>query len=301
MDNALFYKPSGRFSPAAPFLMLAAGVPAGLLLGALYGVVDYYSPIIYLNAVLLAAVGWVLGGVVLVISRRAHVRNAWLAGACGLVAGAAALYAAWVAWIFVLFGRGPDSLVFSPKPLFDVANVLAVDGVWSLGSSGGAVKGLFLKAIWTVEALVLVGFATLWPMLTLGMMPYSEKTHQWADQEEELPPLSAIAAADRKGFRAALLNGEFEVLAGLQPAGEAGDSFTVCTGRTTDPPGDEVFLTLETVDLRVNKEGQTQKIRTGLASNMIVDPEAWGVIRGIAESKSAAAEPVAETDDSAKE
>lgn len=291
MDDRLFYKPSGRFSPAAPFLMLAAGIPAGLLMGAIYGALDFYSPIIYLNAVALAAIGWVLGVIVLKIARAAHLRNALLAAACGAVAGLAALYAGWVAWIFVLGGRTSDVLLLDPRDLVQAGQQISQVGAWSLGSSGTPVTGVMLKSIWAVEALVLVGFATVWPALQLSRMPYSEKTNQWADQTEELPPLAAIAAADRKAFKASLRGGEFEALGRLKPAQEGGDAFTICTGRMTDPPGDEVFLTLETVDISVNKKGETQVTKTCLARNMIVDPAAWGVIRGIAESDAAGTGP----------
>ena len=284
MDDTLFYKPSGRFSPAAPFLMLAAGIPAGLLLGAIYGVVDFYSPIIYLNVILLGAVGWILGEVVLKIARRAHVRNAWLAGSCGLVAGVSALYAAWVAWIFVLGDRTSDSLFFNPAQLLELANYLAVDGVWSLGSSGGAVNGIFLKAIWCVEALALVGFATVFPALNLARTPYSEATGQWADNATELPPLAAVEAGERKAFRKKLQQGEFETLGQLKPLRGEATSFTVATGRTTSPPGDEVFLTLETVDVVTPKKGDPQIRKTCLARNMIVDAAAWMVMAEIAGS-----------------
>jgi len=290
MDTPLFYKPSGRFSPASPLLMLTAGIPAGLLMGAVYGALDFYSPIIYLNALALAAIGWVLGVMVLKIARAVHLRNATLAGVCGALAGLAALYAAWVAWIYLLFGRAPDMLLFSPQKLWLTSRVVAEQGAWTLGS-GGPVKGVMLNGVWAVEALILVGFATVWPALQLSRMPYSEKTHQWADQTEELPPLAAIAAEDRKAFKASLRGGEFEALGRLKPAREGGDAFTVCTGRTTDPPGDEVFLTLEAVDISVNKKGESQVSKTCLARNMIVDPAAWGVIRGIAESDAAGTGP----------
>lgn len=282
MNHPLFYKASGRFSPAALVLMLGMGSTAGLLLGGLYGALGFYSPVIYLNAVVVGMVSLGLGRGVVQMARGVHLRHPLLAGACGAVTGLAAWYASWVAWIFVLGGQTREVLLLDPRELIHAAQQVARAGAWSLGGNGEPVTGGLLKGVWAVEALVLIGFAAVWTALDVARRPYSEKAQRWADQVHELPRLVAVEPAKRRAFKEALRGGRFGALGVLKPAREAVGSFTTCVGRTTSPPGDEVFLTLDAVDLGVNAKGQTTVQRERLVRNLAVDQAAWAVLSGFA-------------------
>ncbi|MEO0514770.1 MAG: hypothetical protein AAF086_05680 [Planctomycetota bacterium] len=285
-DNALFYKHSGKFSPTAPVAMVVAGGGLGLLTGALYGVMVAYSPIIYLNLVATVGTGFAVGWGVLKMARAQRVRNPALVAGCGVLAGLVAWYGSWVTWLWAMGGWSMDWLVLRPDYLYYISQELAIDGVWSIGSSGTAVSGLALKGVWVVEALIMLVIGGGYPAREIARTPYSETERAWADYHEVLPPLALIPKTERKGFKQRLKNGDFTVLAELGPVAEDELSWTQYQLISTQPEGggESHFLTIRTVENAVNKKGEVTTTNQVVARNVIIDAESRDLIKQIVEA-----------------
>lgn len=299
-DNAMFYKHSGKFSPTAPVAMVVAGGVLGLLAGAVYGVIAAYSPIIYLNLVATVGTGFAVGWGVLKMARAQHVRNPALVGACGVLAGLVAWYASWVMWLWAMGSWSMDWLVLRPDYLYYIADELAIDGVWSVGSSGEPVSGLALKGVWIVEALIMLAIGAGYPAREIARTPYSETERAWADYHEVLPPLALIPKADRKAFKIRLKDGDFGCLGELPPAAEGDAAWTTYELISTQPEGggEAHFLTIHTVENTVDKKNNVTTTTKCVARNVIIDAESRDLIKQIVRADQphdAAALPVDET------
>lgn len=282
-EQNLFYKHSGKFSPTAPVAMIVGGGLVGLVAGAVYGVIDWYSPIIYLNLIATVGLGFLVGWVVLKTARATHVRNPVLVGVCGLVAGAAAWYASWVSWVLAGSGWSGDMLILRPDHLWTLADFLAIDGVWGLGRSGEPVSGLALKGVWVIEALIILGIAVVFPYRKIAQTPYSESERAWADHTEVLPALELIPKDQRKAFRQRLADGDFTGLAELAPVADEAAAWTLYQLISTEPDGGggEHFLTITTVENAVNKKGEVNTTTTHVARNVVIDAESRALIKEI--------------------
>ena len=276
MDDSLLEKPSGTFRPLAVPGLLGAGVATALLFGGLYGALNFYSPV-YLDLPLLVTAGVGLGLVMLKLARLFYVRSTGLAVTCGGLAGVAAAYGAWVVWVFLVFrGASSQMLLFSPEKLAVVAERLT-DGTLPIATDLSA-DGVLVKALWGAEVLAWFGLAISFVALRLSRVPFSASAGRWATERSELPPLAAVPASARKAFVADLSQGGVRAnvaIRKLKPVPAGAMSFMMATGRTTNPPGDEVFLTLEAVDFAGANKASAKVRRTVLARDLKVDVAAW--------------------------
>ena len=276
MEHPLNYSPSGKMGPMTVPQMLVGGVAAGVLVGALYGVAAGMNPLTFVNPVLLIAAGLGLAAAVRAVVRWSRCRNPWVTVGAGLIAGAAAVYASWVTWIFVLGGASAESLFFSPGQLRALAGVVAIDGVWTV--LGATVNGAALQAVWMSEALLMLALPAAWPALMVLRTPYGEIDGTWATQRETVR-LSEIKPDRRAAFTAALRRGSFDGLARLKPAADDAACFTLCTRRFPKNPGPTVFLTLVSVDMAAGPSGKPTLTQTRLTRDLAVDSAVWSKMR----------------------
>ena len=291
MEHPLVYQPSGRLAPLTVPQLLGGGLVAGVLVGAAYGVAACLNPLKMANPLILIAAGLVLATVMRAVVRWAKCRNPWLAAGGGAVAGAAAVYASWVAWIFALAGGSAESLFFGPGQLRVLAGLLAVDGVWSV--LGMSVNGTALRALWTGEGMLLVALAAVWPALMVLRTPYSEDDGSWAVQHETMK-FSEIKPGRREAFTGALRRGSFGGLAQLKPAPDGAACFTACTRRFGKDSGPLVFLTLVSVDTKAQPSGKLVMTSTQLTRNLAVETAVWTKMRDqVAQAAAPTRTPVA--------
>ena len=276
MDDSLLDQPSGTSRPFAVPGLLGAGVATALLFGGLYGALNFYSPV-YLDPLLLVVAGVGLGLVMLKLARLLCVRSTGLAVTCGGLAGVAAAYGAWVVWVFLVFrGASSQMLLFSPEKLAIVAERLTDGSLPSAADLSAA--GVLVKVLWGAEVLAWVGLAISLVLLRLSRVPFSASAGRWATERIELAPLAAVPASAQKALVADLSKGGVSAnvaIRKLKPVPAGAMSFTVATGRTTNPPGDEVFLTLEAVDLTGANKASAKVRRRVLARDVKVDVAAW--------------------------
>lgn len=290
----LYYRCSGRFPAHGLAVMLIGGLAAAGIAGAVYGVVTWYMPIIYVNVLLTLGLGLGCGWLVLKLGMAMHVRNTAAYLAVAFATALAAYYANWVSWIWAASGR--EDVVVLPTQIAAVMQIVYEQGAWSMGSSGEPVKGVFLGAIWVAEAAVVLGapFKVVW---RIRDEPYCETTGAWVNEVSVIGPFTPIEEPD--GWRRALEAGEFAKLGALRPlGGELGDGgvFAQIKLRHAGAPESLHVLTIANVTVHVDKEGKVKLKEKPVVRDMIIDHESHELINELAEelAEAAGAEETAE-------
>lgn len=200
------YKPSGGFSMLTVILaLIGAAVFAGLAF--VYQVLLYWVPLIYLNFLLTAGVGFSGGLIGMMCMKTGRCRNVSIALGMGLVIGVSGLaakhwfqyrqYKAEISDGFADFAdqqgkpalsaEGLEKLRGSFEREFTFSKYVShrVKTGWSIGrrGQGPPIKGAFVYVVWTIEAGIVLFFCCLFPFNQVNT-PYNELLQQWADEEE---------------------------------------------------------------------------------------------------------------------
>jgi len=189
-DNQLYYRHSGKFASFAPPAIIVGGLACGLIIGVAYGIAVWYSPLIYINFLGTLFLSGAAGYAVAWIARRTHNRSTPLTALGGLLAGVAVVYGSWVGWLYPLSGW--VGTLFNPLDIWHAAGAIGEEGVWGIGSSGEPVSGMFLYAIWVVEAGILLCAAPITAATVHSGTPYCETSGQWLDKPTPLGPLEPV-------------------------------------------------------------------------------------------------------------
>lgn len=215
---ASYYKPSGRYSPFSIFLLLILCVTLIPLLALVYAFATWYIPIVYLNIILGAGMGFLVGWLVYkFVIRIGKVRNGLIAALWGLIAGLTTLYFSWVWWLDILITVSESeiypsigevlrnfsfmnalSLTLNPSGVLEIIGNVNEVGTWGVKSSD-SVNGWPLTIVWIIEAGILVLVPLLYVFASSGE-PYCEETQTWSESKE----LSSFKAIDSHKFISAI-------------------------------------------------------------------------------------------------
>lgn len=187
--QANYYKHSGKMGPLAIPLGFGGGFVVAALLGIVYGQVMARLPVVGKITFLIAALaGAGYGAGAALLFRKGHGRSALVGGLAATFSALVGHYFAWVAWLSVVLSRngaeGPSMLdiLFSPGEMFSTISRISEVGAWSV--SGSAPSGGVLWALWSVEALIVIGAGVA---LGAGLADggvYCEHCNSWCKEEE---------------------------------------------------------------------------------------------------------------------
>src|SRR5882724_364607 len=178
------YKHSGNFTVTGLIAGLVTGLVAGFPLAYVYAWGIIQIPEVKLACIATMAYGALVGVAAAMGMKWGKVRNAKIAGLAAIVPAAASLYWSWAFWaknIFLTFAQkelDPFSLMARPQALWELIKLINEYGTWGM-SKGDTTKGTELWVIWVLEALVVLGIATLASMGVLEMQPFCEKCKLW--------------------------------------------------------------------------------------------------------------------------
>jgi hypothetical protein len=281
-NNELFYKHSGRFEPTGVAWSFAAMIGAGVGMGYLYGVLTWVVPFIYVVVLGTIGLGLLVGFLSTVLTIKANTRNNTLIVLGPALASLAAFYSAWAGYLFA----ASDWQYFFWEPVEIVSTIqrIAENGLWSM--FGNTPTGLVLYSIWLVEAAIIVGLGLILGIGHINNPPFSENAGAWADQTEVLPPAKALTPETIRQVREQIKHGDLSCFGLFEPLND-GDFAGVHTSfRVAWAPGheQEQFLTITSVMITEDEQGNVQTNNTPIANNMIIDPEARAVIDDILQS-----------------
>lgn len=164
---AITYRSSGRLGAAWPLVPPVTAIISSIL-GVVYAYAIFYSGSSYIPILLACAFPAVLGYSVVFGGRLTKCRSLVFLRAMGALAGILGLYVSWVAFEYLVFtedrgglGMAPTTLLLTPTLVWDLAQLIAVDGWYTTSLPFGigdesTTSGAELWAYWGLEALVVV-------------------------------------------------------------------------------------------------------------------------------------------------
>lgn len=273
---------------SALLAVLAAGLLVAVILGALYGVLDFYIPIIYLNIIMTVGVGAGVGYTLYRAARALRIRNPGLVLVLGAVCGLVADYVAFVTWLLPVFDW--QVLLWHPVWVARALSAVAEIGVWGL-SKGSTVSGGFLYTVWGVELLIIVGMAALLPYSFLRAMAYCEDCRQWVEDKTPVMPFEAIT--DAKAFRKSLEQGEFGVLGSIKPVAAEEPNYAYLELSRCRGCDNLHLLTVRNVKTTFDKAGKATKNEEAVVENLLIDAESRELVLQLAPTSANSAVPAA--------
>ena len=162
--------------------ILLVGLPAIVLLSAVYAYVVAYCPIVgWVNVLFLG--GYVMGGgiVLAFLAKQSKCRNPGMLFWLGFVAGVAGLFFAWVFFVKALAGGGLSviALVTDPPTLWRLVSEINTNGWW--GPSG-----LAQWALVSIEAIIMVGGIATVTSASIDRDAFCEECGTWCDKFETM-------------------------------------------------------------------------------------------------------------------
>lgn len=203
-----YYRYSGAVPATSTLMMLGIGFVACGVLGLLFELLKHYVPYDIVRFAAALGYGALVGLTVQLSARIAHVRNPGFARFVGFVIGLFAVYAAWVWFLWILFGfRGAvlQALVTRPGLLFDNMQFFAANGLWKIRDMKPT--GWWLYGIWLTEALMILGFAVA--LSANKNASYCEACRKWTRKFDLLLHLPVV---DPESLKAALEAENYEPL-----------------------------------------------------------------------------------------
>jgi hypothetical protein len=300
-----YYRSTGGAPLVGAALTFFAAAAGGSLISALYAFAAYHNPLIYLNFLLLALFGNLVGWLVSKGVRGFQIRGVAAAALIAFAAFAVAYAVHWFFYVTTVLACLTDSpynpmtmapimrsLIEEPEACWKVILNINEHGIWTLGklgSSGGRieVKGSLLTAIWILEALSLCWFSLKKPMEEAGK-PYSERGGNWIPQKN-LPARLAFIE-DPEAFKSAAARGDYSALK-IPAEGEQEPARYAAVTLYSDPF--ESYVSVENIarGSQAQKSGDPgKKILRFLLSSQDKKEESSYVVRYLKISPSAARE-----------
>jgi hypothetical protein len=276
-----FYQHSGRSGTLGVPLAAAAGLFAGLVLAFCYAYVINWIPFIYVSFIATIAFGFCVGAAASWGAQVGKMRNLAFTK---MTAGLVAVIALYFAWAFDPMARFEEI----GEPFWDLQSIWEYmqlgyqQGFWTIGRAGpngNAVSGMFLAAVWIVEAALIIGCAVTAPTVLLGERPFCEETAQWTTKQTDVASLSLMNDAEVDDKLKRLMAGDLDALA-LFYRSDGTDPATLKLDLSTCPDCPTCnFLTVRSVHQVVDKKGKTSKQEQKLLVNLQVAPESVDMIR----------------------
>jgi len=269
-----YYKHSGAFDFLSPVYMVGLGGAGAVVLGALYGVIIWYMPIIYVNIVLTLGLGLAVGWLAGKGGQFGKVRNREMLIVFGGLVGLLADYAGWVTWVLAITEW--KFLVINPVDMLGAMKEIAKEGAWSIGGDLTP-TGIVLYAIWAGEAVIITGMSGFIAWRSLRHTPFCEICRRWVKDKKELPARESVVAG--RTIRAALEAGDLGPLQALKPVPFKRKAWTEIE-LLRCPQCDEFhLLTVKSVRVTKDSKGKQSKNEEDIVRNLIVGRPAYEALK----------------------
>lgn len=273
-----YYRHSGRFWIPGVMMAGLASVPAAIVLGWLYGLANWYDPVVFLQFLVVAAWAAGLGGAIGYLGRLGKIRAPWLIAAITLFAAVISIYVGWGSYLAAFASSAEVELevsTYDPFVMVSLMSAIAEEGIWSIGRGGGLTpSGLFLWGIWAVEALcVLIGA----PFVAITVLdhPYCEESDDWFEtvysdlQTRFADPADALQLAE---------SGDLLRFADL-PVHPDGHHLTLSLHAS--PNGQVGTLSVQFVKVGVDNKGKPTKSADTVVKHLILRGERLDAARNL--------------------
>lgn len=264
MNDGLYYRHSGKYSIGGAIYALVVGSVIMCFCAFLYAYIIVYVPLVYVNALVTAGFGVLVGFTCATLLKRKKVRSDAVAVALTLVLTAVAYYYSWVSWVWALARRedaaiAPVSvflgLLLWPPALWEVVKDINATGAWTL--RGSAVTGWALAAVWAAEFAMIFGLSLYTAYNTMDEEPFCETCEEWGKKKERV--VEAVAT-DLAEYQRRLEAKDFKYLEAAGPPTAETAEFQRIDVFSCERCG--VFHTLDSTQVKVKIESGKRKEET---------------------------------------
>ncbi|MCA9533264.1 MAG: hypothetical protein KC593_06290 [Myxococcales bacterium] len=183
--SATHYRPPQTIAPLGFLLGGVAAVACGLLLAPIYSLAIAYIPIVYLNAILTAGTGGLIGFATASALRAGHFQHTALSYVSVLGALLFGYWMHWVAWIAVLAWRADIDFevlyLLFPPALLEIIGSVYDEGTWTVRGSN-PVSGVALGVVWFIEAVIFFGVGLFAAIAVIGTGTFCERCKAWCTE-----------------------------------------------------------------------------------------------------------------------
>ncbi|MHB8873749.1 MAG: hypothetical protein ACYC8T_08690 [Myxococcaceae bacterium] len=262
------YRASGKFSPRLVVYGLLV-LSGAVLLSGVYELLLFYIPFIYLNFIIVAAFGAILGVLSAWTLSKGHCRNRTVGILLTLLITGAGLLGSY-AWNY----RRYVSAVAEANPeysqleiaRFEVPSWLEnrVEGGWRMKSS--TINGLAVWGVWGVEALVVLGLA-FWLVTDRPKTPYCEGCGRWTEAHH-----AGLLHLNRNDAEPLIAQGKLAELLSLESRPEElADEPNLSLVRNYCPScPNSFFLTVTEIRYSRGSKNELKEHKTVLALNVVL-------------------------------
>jgi hypothetical protein len=296
----VFYRHSGRFSPAGWISAAATSLLPASILAFVYAYGIIYIPLVYGNILLCLAYGFAIGAVASLLLVHFKVRNGPAAYAAVVLAALGGYYLSWAVWIAHHL-RGTDLgitaglLIRKPRAMWALMELMNTTGTWSIGraASTGAhdsVSGPLLWAVWAGEALIILG-TSLWIVRGKMSRPFCEGCDAWC---QERKGILTLTATDLEALGGGVLARDWSLLTQAfapEPSLGTWGRLDLCTCPACP---DTNVLTLRRLTRSQDKKGKTETSEHVLINQLLLTREETESLQATCDDLLAASESQAE-------
>lgn len=268
------YRPSGAVPIGGLLMATGAGVAAAIVLGGVYAYVCAYSPLIYLNILATLAFGGGIGYAIGKAAEAGKVRNPKVMFSVGLLASVFGLYTAWGLDPVARFKLELSHAAFEPSTLGRYMQFGYENGFWSIGKAGrnnSTVSGIFLAAVWLIEAGMVAFCAGAAAKSVSGAKPFCEECDRWTGTKDNVKRLANVTNVDASLLR--LMSGDLTGLAEMVRAAPSAKAFLQLDLAVCPNCGKNNYLTVTRSETKKNSKGKDETTRNVLLANLRVPYE----------------------------
>ena len=261
------YEHSGAV-PLTGILVFLPIAVVGAILGVVYDYLIVWIPLIYINFLVTAGFGALLGGICGRAARAGKIRNTPVTAVLTFVIALVAYYASWAVDPLARFGPADGAILISPIILAQYIEAFFQQGTWTLFGDQ-SVSGIFLAAVWLVEAAVIFGGATVIAVSMTRNHPFCEMCHRWTTKEDDVRRMSLIGAEP-----AAIENisaGKIDVLEKLAKALDEEAAYLRVDLASCPDCSQSSYVSVQLVSSSVDKKGNESTATKAVLENLSVD------------------------------
>ena len=256
-----------------------ATVVMAWLLSLIYGPVDHYSPLVYLNIFLAGLMGWAVGRCGKAMLRRFRIDGRSAATFVGAIAALFALWFSWLSYVWTLFSFEFEAYTafMNPSLLWDFMGYLAENPAWTItsrsGKAGSAGPSMLYYAIWLVEAVLFVYFSV---KECRQFVDTNKLCHQCRDWLRPTGDVAFFAVPADASFLAQLAQGNLEFLKDLprlQDGAEAEQWLEARCYACGACEGLNAHVTVTHSVIKLDKKKKPQTVTSTLANMAEVTPQ----------------------------
>ena len=299
MDVAITSNPPIQKATGASIAVAILGTMiAGFILPWVYGPIEHWSPLVYLNFFLTFAAGFAVGKVGQWFLRSKRIDSSGTAALVGLFGGLSMLFFSWLSYIWVITDYNTQTYMAyltEPFAIFDVMSILAEDPMWTVGKSD--MPGILYWITWIAEAVLMIGTAIVICCKFVDENHLCETCNDWvADTGDvsyfELGENSDAILADLQNHRLDSLPGAKR----LRPE-ELPDSWLEARGRACpNCEKQDMYVTVSRITMKPAKKGEDpERDEKVLAKAVMIKPELEDLIFAPLPEPVAEAEPAQTT------